>query len=56
MQKMRNKKLYTLPKVEEIEIDENTIKEADAFLGPLGFSDDEDSENLSNFNKTLKMC
>lgn len=44
-----------LLQAEEIEIVENTIKEADAFLGPLGFSDDEDSENLSNFNKTLKM-
>jgi len=41
---------------EEIEIDLNTIKEADAFLGPLGFSDDEDdSSNLSNF-KPLKMA
>jgi len=41
--------------IQEIEFDENTIKEADAFLGPLGFSDDEDdSSNQSTF-KTLKV-
>jgi len=41
---------------EELEIDENTIKEADAFLGPLGFSDDEDdTSNLSNFKNSVKM-
>merc|ERR1711971_941083 len=37
----------------EVKIDVNTIKEADDFLGPLGFSDDEDSQSFTF--KTIKV-
>lgn len=37
---------------DQVNINENTIKEADAFLGPLGFSDDEDTDN--NIQSTFK--
>ena len=42
-------KATTLEKNDQVEvkIDVNTIKEADDFLGPLGFSDDEDSQSFT---------
>jgi len=39
-----------------LEIDVNTIKEADDFLGPLGFSDDEDTGTIQSTFKKLKVA